>query len=192
MSGLLQRVAKSIVKQSSQLGQQARLVSTQSNSTQTKGLTQFFENGASLPEQTWTGMNTRTRGGSTTTKRTRVIETKIHRRKAPQTHIFKWNPNWIRQPVLEDSPRHHHHDDMLQRYVWKSNVDWLLILFFRPFMESKRTTIKVVWWLTQIVVCVTQGTQPPGHTAWRGKAAGYWQEHMDQCGACQKGKWKHI
>jgi hypothetical protein len=89
MSGLLQRVAKSIVKQSSQLGQQARLVSTQSNSTQTKGLTQFFENGASLPEQTWTGMNTRTRGGSTTTKRTRVIETKIHRRKAPQTHISR-------------------------------------------------------------------------------------------------------
>ncbi|KAH8555001.1 mitochondrial 39-S ribosomal protein L47 (MRP-L47)-domain-containing protein [Umbelopsis sp. PMI_123] len=55
MSRLLQRVAGSIFKQTHQLGQQARLVSSQQSSTPAKGLQQFFENGASLPEQTWTG-----------------------------------------------------------------------------------------------------------------------------------------
>lgn len=65
MSRLLQRVASSIFKQTQQLGQQTRLVSTQQNSTPAvKGLQQFFENGASLPEQTWTGKSTRTRGCS--------------------------------------------------------------------------------------------------------------------------------
>ncbi|KAG2176800.1 hypothetical protein INT44_007464, partial [Umbelopsis vinacea] len=54
MSRLLQRVASSIFKQTQQLGQQTRLVSTQ-QSTAPKGLQQFFENGASLPEQSWTG-----------------------------------------------------------------------------------------------------------------------------------------
>ncbi|KAI8580787.1 hypothetical protein K450DRAFT_235976 [Umbelopsis ramanniana AG] len=54
MSRLLQRVASSIFKQTQQLGQQTRLVSTQQSSAP-KGLQQFFENGASLPEQTWTG-----------------------------------------------------------------------------------------------------------------------------------------
>jgi hypothetical protein len=62
MSRLLQRVAGSIFKQTHHLGQQARLVSSQQSSTPVKGLQQFFENGASLPEQTWTGKNTRTRG----------------------------------------------------------------------------------------------------------------------------------
>jgi hypothetical protein len=63
MSRLLQRVASSIFKQTQQLGQQTRLVSTQQSSTPAaKGLQQFFENGASLPEQTWTGKSTRTRG----------------------------------------------------------------------------------------------------------------------------------
>ncbi|KAI9284502.1 mitochondrial 39-S ribosomal protein L47 (MRP-L47)-domain-containing protein [Umbelopsis sp. AD052] len=54
MSRLLQRVASSIFKQTQQLGQQTRLVSTQ-QSAAPKGLQQFFENGASLPEQSWTG-----------------------------------------------------------------------------------------------------------------------------------------
>ncbi|KAG2184810.1 hypothetical protein INT43_000723 [Umbelopsis isabellina] len=55
MSHILQRVANSIFKQSYQVAQQVRMVTTESNSTKAKGLQQFFENGTSLPEQTWTG-----------------------------------------------------------------------------------------------------------------------------------------
>ncbi|KAJ2955948.1 hypothetical protein NQZ79_g8135 [Umbelopsis isabellina] len=55
MSHILQRVANSIFKQSYQVAQQVRMVTTESNSTKAKGLQQFFENGVSLPEQTWTG-----------------------------------------------------------------------------------------------------------------------------------------
>ncbi|CAM0142401.1 unnamed protein product [Umbelopsis sp. WA50703] len=55
MSHILQRVSSSIFKQSYQVAQQVRMVTTESNSTKAKGLQQFFENGVSLPEQTWTG-----------------------------------------------------------------------------------------------------------------------------------------